>query len=177
MSRVAKQPIILPHGVNVSIAGQDITVKGSKGEMTHHLHQLVQIKQEQSTLSFTPANDSIEANAQAGTARAVLNNMVVGVSQGFEKKLSLVGVGYRAKVTGDSIELTLGFSHPVKHDLPKGVTAVAPSQTELVISGFDKQAVGQVAADIRAYRPPEPYKGKGVRYADEQIVRKETKKK
>lgn len=177
MSRVANQPIPIPSGVTLTMTEREIAVKGSKGELKHTLHQLVKLNQEAEQVMVAPADSSKEANAQAGTARAILNNMVVGVSQGFEKKLSLVGVGYRAKVSGKLVELTLGFSHPVKHQLPDGVTAETPSQTEIVLKGFDKQKVGQAAAEIRAYRPPEPYKGKGVRYADERISLKETKKK
>ena len=177
MSRIANQPIPVPSGVTFDMTERLISVKGAKGELKHTLHDLVKLSREEDVITVAPVNDSQAANAQAGTARAVLNNMVLGVSKGFEKKLSLIGVGYRAKVSGKLVELTLGFSHPVRHHLPEGVTAETPSQTELVIKGFDKQQVGQVAAEIRAYRPPEPYKGKGVRYADERISLKETKKK
>lgn len=177
MSRVANQPIPMPSGVTFSRVDGAISIKGGKGEMKHCLHHLVKLEQTDTALLISPINDSIAANAQAGTARSILNNMVIGVDKGFEKKLSLVGVGYRAKVSGKLIELTLGFSHPVKHQLPEGVTAETPSQTEIVVKGIDKQQVGQVAAELRAYRPPEAYKGKGVRYADERIKLKETKKK
>ena len=170
-------PISIPAGVEVKINGQHVEVKGSKGTMTHDLHPAVVVSQEESTLVFVPHEDMPGAAAQSGTARAVLNNLLTGVSTGFEKKLLLVGVGYRAKAQGKTVNLTLGFSHDVNYELPEGITAETPSQTEIVVKGIDKQKVGQVAADIRAYRPPEPYKGKGVKYADEHIVRKEAKKK
>ena len=173
MSRIANYPIQLPKGVEFKKDGQRLSVKGPKGTLEMDLHPSVQIREEESTLGF----ELDETNgAMAGTMRALVNNMVVGVSEGFEKRLQLVGVGYRAQVSGDSLNLTLGFSHPVEHTIPEGVTVECPSQTEVVIRGADKQRVGQVAAEIRAYRPPEPYKGKGVRYADERIVRKEAKK-
>ena len=177
LSRIANQPVSLPSGVTVTVNAGRVSVKGSKGELHHQLHTLVKMTQVDNTLTFAPVDSSKEANMHAGTARALLNNMVAGVNKGFEKKLTLIGVGYRAKVSGKLVEMTLGFSHPVKHPLPEGVTAETPSQTEIVVRGCDKQKVGQVAADLRAYRPPEPYKGKGVRYADEQISLKETKKK
>jgi large subunit ribosomal protein L6 len=178
MSRIAKSPIELPSGVEVKLDGQSINVKGSKGAFDYTIHSSVEVAQEESTLTFKAKSDKDRsAWAMAGTMRALTANMVKGVSDGFEKKLQLVGVGYRAKAQGSSINLTLGFSHPVVHELPDGVTAETPSQTEIIIRGIDKQKVGQTAAEIRAYRPPEPYKGKGVKYADEQIVRKEAKKK
>jgi len=177
MSRVAKQPIRLPSGVEVKLDGQHVTVKGSKGVLEHRLHKLVEMKQEDKELNFAPRDASKSANALAGTTRALLNNMVTGVTKGFEKKLDLVGVGYRAQAQGKTLNLTLGFSHPVAYAVPEGITIETPSQTEIIVRGTSKQAVGQVAAEIRAYRPPEPYKGKGVKYSDEVIVRKETKKK
>jgi len=177
MSRVAKKPIELPSGVEIKINGQAVTVKGGKGSLEHTVHSSVAIKQDDKVLSFAPRDSSKVAMALTGTTRALLNNMVQGVSQGFEKKLQLVGVGYRAQAQGKKLNLTLGFSHPVDYPVPEGVTVETPSQTEIVVRGADKQKVGQVAAEIRAYRPPEPYKGKGVKYADEIIVRKEAKKK
>ena len=167
----------IPAGVEVTIKDSAINVKGSKGSLEHKLHNAVEIKKEDNVLTLIPREDAANADAQAGTARSLLNSMIIGVTQGFEKKLELVGVGYRAKAEGKSVNLTLGFSHPVNYALPEGITAETPSQTEIVIRGIDKQRVGQVAADIRAFRPPEPYKGKGVKYAGEHIVRKEAKKK
>lgn len=169
-------PIPVPKGVEVSINGREVNVKGSKGAMQHTLHSTVTIEQKDNELSFSAGN-STGAIAQAGTARAILKNHITGVSAGFEKKLELVGVGYRAQAQGNKLNLTLGFSHPVEYPVPQGITIETPSQTEVVIKGIDKQRVGQVAAEIRAYRPPEPYKGKGVKYANERIVRKEAKKK
>jgi large subunit ribosomal protein L6 len=177
MSRVAKNPIEIPSGVEVSLNGQAVKVKGPKGEMSHTTHDSVEVTMSDNVLSFAPRNAEKEANALAGTTRALLNNMVNGVSQGFEKKLTLIGVGYRAQAQGKSLNLSLGFSHPVDFEVPEGITIETPSQTEIVVKGIDKQQVGQVAANIRAYRPPEPYKGKGVRYSDEHVVRKEAKKK
>ena len=177
MSRVAKAPVAIPAGVEVKLNGQEVTVKGSKGELTRVLNNAVVIAQEENNLTFGPKEGVANAWAQAGTARALVNNMVVGVTEGFTKKLTLKGVGYRAAMKGNSVALTLGFSHPVEHALPEGIKAECPSQTEIIITGCDKQVVGQVAADIRSYRQPEPYKGKGVRYADEQVRRKEAKKK
>lgn len=177
MSRVAKAPVTIPSGVDVSIDGQAVTVKSSKATLTRNLNGAVAVSKEETQVTFAPAKDAVDGWAQAGTARALINNMIKGVTEGFEKKLQLIGVGYRAAVKGNTINLTLGFSHPVEYALPEGVSAESPSQTELVIKGADKQKVGQVAADIRAYRPPEPYKGKGVRYADENVRRKEAKKK
>ena len=170
-------PLDIPKGVEVSINDDAINVKGSKGTMEHKLHKSVDIKNEDNVLTLIPREGAVNADAQAGTARSLLNSMIIGVTEGFEKKLELVGVGYRAKAEGKSVNLTLGFSHPVNYALPEGITAETPSQTEIIIRGIDKQVVGQVAADIRAYRPPEPYKGKGVKYAGEHIVRKEAKKK
>jgi large subunit ribosomal protein L6 len=177
MSRVANNPITLPAGVEINIAGDTINVKGAKGAMAHKIASAVKVTQEDSQLKFAGLDDKPGTTALAGTTRAVVNNMVTGVSQGFEKKLQLVGVGYRAQAQGKNLNLTLGFSHPVEFPVPEGITIETPSQTEVVVKGVDKQQVGQVAANIRALRPPEPYKGKGVRYADEQIVRKEAKKK
>jgi len=177
MSRVAKKPVELPSGVEFSVAGQTVTVKGPKGSLETSIHETVEITQDGNQLVFKPREESKAAWAHAGTARALLQNMVIGVTQGFEKKLELVGVGYRAQAQGNILNLTLGFSHPVNYAVPEGVTIETPSQTEIVVKGVDKQKVGQVAAEIRAFRPPEPYKGKGVKYADEIIVRKEAKKK
>jgi large subunit ribosomal protein L6 len=177
MSRVANNPVEIPKGVEITLSGQTVKVKGSKGEMVHETHPSVEVSQEESVLKFAPRNSESSANALAGTTRALVNNMVTGVSQGFEKKLQLIGVGYRAQAQGNKLNLALGFSHPVDFEVPAGVTVETPSQTEVVVKGIDKQQVGQVAANIRAYRPPEPYKGKGVRYADEHVVRKEAKKK
>ncbi|WP_370262791.1 50S ribosomal protein L6 [Limnobacter sp.] len=177
MSRVGKAPIKVPAGVQVTVTGQQVAVKGSSAELKLSVNSLVKPKFEDGVLSVQPVNDSTDANAQSGTARALLANMVQGVSKGFERKLQLVGVGYKAAVQGDSLNLALGFSHPVIHKLPAGVKAETPTPTEIIVKGADKQVVGQTAAEIRAYRPPEPYKGKGVRYADERVVIKETKKK
>lgn len=177
MSRVAKSPVIIPAGVEVKISGQDLTVKGGKTTLSWGVHAKVEVKQEDNVLTFTARNGDKEAWALAGTTRALVNNMVTGVSTGFEKKLELNGVGYRAKVAGRTLNLTLGFSHPVEYEVPEGVTVETPSQTEIVLKGADKQQIGQVAAEIRAFRPPEPYKGKGVRYSDERVRRKEAKKK
>lgn len=177
MSRIAKAPITVPAGVEVQVNGQIVTVKGSKGELVRTLNDAVVVALEEGTITFAPTEGVKDGWAQAGTARANVNNMVVGVTEGFKKTLLLQGVGYRTQVKGQDINLTLGFSHPVVYTLPKGVSATAPSQTELVLEGSDKQQVGQVAAEIRAFRPPEPYKGKGVRYADENVRRKEAKKK
>ena len=176
MSRVAKNPIALPKGVEVTL-GDVISVKGPLGTLTQAASPAVSVALNEGVVTFAPVDESISANAMSGTMRALVNNMVVGVSRGFEKKLTLVGVGYRAQAQGDALNLTLGFSHPVVHKMPAGIKVETPSQTEIVIKGIDRQAVGQVAADVRAYRPPEPYKGKGVRYADEVVIKKETKKK
>lgn len=175
MSRIANKPVGIPSGVDIKIDGQNVRAKGSKGEMALELHPTVKVVQEDAELKVQ-ANEK-SAVAMAGTMRSLLNNIVVGVSQGFEKKLELVGVGYRAQAKGKSLNLSLGFSHPVDYSVPEGITIETPSQTEILVKGSDKQQVGQVAAEIRAYRPPEPYKGKGVKYADERIVRKEAKKK
>lgn len=175
MSRVANSPVALPKGVEVQVNGRALTVKGGKGSLELSLVEGIQVNQDDNVLTF--AYDSDKFKAMAGTTRALVNNMVIGVSTGWEKKLILNGVGYRAKATGNSINLTLGLSHPVNYKLPEGVTVETPSQTEVVVRGFDKQAVGQAAAEIRSFRPPEPYKGKGIRYADEHIRRKEAKKK
>ncbi len=175
MSRVANNPVQLPGGVEVKLNGKDLTVKGSKGTLALSVVEGVQVSQDDNVLTF--AFESDKSKAMAGTTRALVNNMVLGVSEGWEKKLVLNGVGYRAKASGKSVNLTLGLSHPVDYQLPEGVTAETPSQTEIVVKGIDKQAVGQAAAEIRSFRPPEPYKGKGVRYADEHVRRKEAKKK
>ncbi|PKF49542.1 50S ribosomal protein L6 [Enterovibrio nigricans] len=177
MSRVAKAPVVIPAGVEVKLNGQEITVKGSKGELSRVINNAVELSLEDNAVTFTPREGIVKANAQAGTARALVNNMVVGVTEGFTKKLILKGVGYRAAIKGNAVALTLGFSHPVEHDLPAGIKAECPSQTEIVLTGTDKQQIGQVAADIRAYRQPEPYKGKGIRYSDEVVRTKEAKKK
>jgi large subunit ribosomal protein L6 len=177
MSRIAKAPVVLPAGVEVTVKGNEVTVKGSKGTLTQTFNSAVSISQENGSVNFAPVEGVVGGWAQAGTARAIVNNMVVGVSAGFEKKLQLVGVGYRAAAQGQTLNLTLGFSHPVNHPIPAGITVETPSQTEIIVKGADKQMVGQVAADIRGYRPPEPYKGKGVKYANERIIRKEAKKK
>lgn len=177
MSRIAKNPVIVPSGVEVKIAADNISVKGPLGELSQALTGDVAVKLEDGKVVFAVTNDSRHAKAMSGTLRALVNNMVVGVSKGFERRLTLVGVGYRAAVQGDALKLELGFSHDVIHQLPKGVKAECPSQTEIVLKGFDKQVVGQVAANIRGYRPPEPYKGKGVRYSDETVIIKEVKKK
>jgi large subunit ribosomal protein L6 len=177
MSRIANKPVQVPSSVEVKESGQHLTVKGPKGTLEHHIHGLVEVNREDSDLVFKARDESQAANALTGTTRSIVHNMVAGVTDGFEKKLELVGVGYRAQGKGKTLNLSLGFSHPVDYALPEGVTAETPSQTEIVVKGIDKQKVGQVAAEIRAFRPPEPYKGKGVRYADEVIVRKEAKKK
>ena len=177
MSRVANSPVEVPAGVTVTLSGQEITVKGSNGTLAHTIHGNVEVSQDDNVLRFVAKDGAKQSRALAGTTRALVNNMVLGTSQGFEKKLVLNGVGYRAKAAGKSVDLTLGFSHPVVYDLPEGVKAETPSQTEIVLKGADKQLLGQVAADIRAFRPPEPYKGKGVRYSDEYVRRKEAKKK
>lgn len=176
MSRVAKLPVTLPKGVEYSESGRTATLKGAKGSLSLVLHADVAIRQDQGQLSVT-LNDGVTNKAIGGTVRSLLANMATGVSEGFERKLSLVGVGYRAQAQGKTLNLTLGFSHPVNYAIPEGITIETPSQTEIVVKGIDKQKVGQVAAEIRAFRPPEPYKGKGVRYADERVKMKEAKKK
>jgi large subunit ribosomal protein L6 len=177
MSRIAKNPVIVPANVEVTIGAEEITVKGPLGTLKQKTSANVSVVKDGNQVQCAAVGDSIQANAMSGTMRAVLANMVQGVSQGFERKLTLVGVGYRAQAKGDVLGLTLGFSHPVEHKMPAGVKVETPSQTEIVLKGADKQQVGQVAAEIRAYRAPEPYKGKGVRYADEVVSLKETKKK
>lgn len=177
MSRVGKMPITVPQGVDVKIAADQITVKGSQGTLARATNGLVTVKQEGAVLSVAPANDSAEANAMSGTMRALLANMVNGVSKGFEKKLNLVGVGFRAQAQGQKLNLQIGFSHPVVKEMPAGISVATATPTEIVIKGADRQVVGQLAAEVRAIRPPEPYKGKGIRYVDERVVLKETKKK
>ncbi|MGR9073354.1 MAG: 50S ribosomal protein L6 [Gammaproteobacteria bacterium] len=177
MSRVANSPISLPAGVEVKINGSDMIVKGSSGQLTHQLHEAVSVEVSDNSINVKYDGTDKAAKAHAGTTRAIVNNMVTGVSNGFEKTLTLVGVGYRAQAKGEVLNLTLGFSHPVDYPIPEGINIETPSQTEIKVKGSDKQKVGQVAAEIRAYRPPEPYKGKGVRYSDEHVVRKEAKKK
>ena len=177
MSRVGKMPVALPKGVDVQVTADQITVKGSNGTLVRPVHALVQVLNEGGVLKVAPASDSSEANAMSGTMRALLANMVEGVGKGFEKKLSLVGVGFRAQAQGAKLNLQVGFSHPVVKEMPEGVKVECPTQTEIVIKGADRQAVGQVAAEVRAIRPPEPYKGKGIRYVGERVVLKETKKK
>jgi large subunit ribosomal protein L6 len=177
MSRIANLPVVVPKGVEVTLAVDQIAVKGPLGTLTHKLSSKVKVEKQEDKLRFAVTEMSNQANAMSGTVRALVANMVQGVTKGFEKRLTLVGVGYRAQAQGDKLNLTLGFSHPVVHQMPKGVKVETPSQTEIVLKGSDRQVVGQVAAEVRAYRPPEPYKGKGVRYSGEQIVLKETKKK
>ncbi|MCL2875847.1 MAG: 50S ribosomal protein L6 [Betaproteobacteria bacterium] len=177
MSRVGKNPVAIPGDVEVKIAGADISIKGPLGTLNHAVHHSVTVEREGDTLVFKPREGAANGDAFSGTTRALVNNMMTGVTKGFERKLNLVGVGYRAQAQGDKLNLSLGFSHPVVHQLPDGVKAETPTQTEIIIKGIDKQRVGQVAAEVRAYRAPEPYKGKGVRYSDERVVIKETKKK
>ncbi|MDD4911276.1 MAG: 50S ribosomal protein L6 [Sideroxydans sp.] len=177
MSRVAKNPVVVPAGVEVTVAANQISVKGPLGSLTQVLVGDVSVERSGDSLLCKATNDSTKADAMSGTVRALLANMVTGVSKGFERKLTLVGVGYRAQAAGDAVNLTLGFSHPVVHKMPAGVKVATPTQTEIVLTGADRQQVGQVAAEIRAYRQPEPYKGKGVRYSDEVVILKETKKK
>ncbi|WP_428610414.1 50S ribosomal protein L6 [Sedimenticola sp.] len=177
MSRVAKNPIPLPSGVDINLSGSELTVKGSKGTMKLDLHAYVTVKNDSGVVTVVPVKEGRDEWAMAGTFRALVGNMVTGVSTGFQKKLQLVGVGYRAQAKGNVLNMNLGFSHPVDYPIPEGITIETPSQTEIVVSGCDKQRVGQVSAEIRAYRPPEPYKGKGVRYSDEHVARKEAKKK
>jgi large subunit ribosomal protein L6 len=177
MSRIGNLPISVPKGVDVTVAASQISIKGPLGTLSQPLTGSVEIQRDGDNIVFKAKDESIQANAMTGTLRALVANMVQGVTKGFERKLTLVGVGYRAQAQGDKLNLTLGFSHPVVHQMPKGIKVETPQQTEIVIKGIDKQVVGQVAADVRGYRPPEPYKGKGVRYADERVVLKETKKK
>lgn len=177
MSRVGKQPVAIPAGVDVSIKEDQISVKGSGGTLSLAQNVLVKVSNSEGKLTFAPINESREADAMSGTFRQLVNNMVVGVSKGFEKKLSLVGVGYKASAAGNKLNLAVGFSHPVNIEMPAGITVATPTPTEILIKGADRQRVGQVAAEIRAIRPPEPYKGKGIRYSDEKVTLKETKKK
>jgi len=170
-------PITVPQGVDVTVGSDKISVKGANGTLTLTANALVEVKKDGAVLTFAPTDGGMEANAMSGTFRALVNNMVQGVSKGFEKKLSLVGVGFRAQAQGPKLNLQIGFSHPVVKDMPAGITVACPTQTEIVIKGADRQVVGQIAAEVRAIRPPEPYKGKGIRYADERVVLKETKKK
>ena len=176
MSRVAHNPVLVPSGVDVTVNGRVVRIKGKKGELTRELHAMVNLEKTDNLLKVTAKSTTKSAVCLAGTTRALVQNMVTGVTEGFERKLDIVGVGYRAAVQGNKLNLTLGFSHPVQLDIPEGVSVETPSQTEIVVRGADKQRIGQFAANIRAYRPPEPYKGKGVRYSDEHIVRKEAKK-
>lgn len=177
MSRIANKPVEIPAGVEVSVNGQTVSVKGKNGQMSIDVNEKVNVAQNDGALQFSGREGVSGSVSMAGTMRSLTNNIVVGVTQGFEKKLTLVGVGYRAQAQGNVLNLTLGFSHPVNYQVPEGIKIETPSQTEIVITGVDKQKVGQVAAEIRAYRPPEPYKGKGVRYSDERVLRKEAKKK
>jgi large subunit ribosomal protein L6 len=177
MSRIANSPISLPKGVEFKLTDSEISVKGSKGQLQLALHSLVGVTQEGEELKVAATDESRQAKALAGTFRSLINNMVVGVSEGFVKKLELQGVGYRAKAAGKTVNINVGYSHPIDYELPEGITADTPTQTEIVISGADKQLVGQVAAEIREFRPPEPYKGKGIRYSNERVYRKEAKKK
>jgi large subunit ribosomal protein L6 len=177
MSRVAKNPIKVPSGVDVTLSAQQVSIKGPLGTLVHLLNADVRVEREADVLLCKTTSESKQSNAMSGTIRALLANMILGVTKGFERKLTLVGVGYRAQAAGDALNLSLGFSHPVVHKMPAGVKVATPSQTEIVLTSTNKQQVGQVASEIRAYRPPEPYKGKGVRYADEVVILKETKKK
>ena len=177
MSRVAKMPINLPKGIEVNLTADTISIKGPKGNLSHVIHPQVKVAKNSDVLEVTPANETAEANALAGTTRAIVSNLVIGAHQGFERKLELVGVGYRAQLQGSTLNLTLGLSQPVNYEIPAGIAIEVPSQTQVIIKGLDKQLVGAVAAEIRSFRSPEPYKGKGIRYADEVIILKETKKK
>jgi large subunit ribosomal protein L6 len=177
MSRVGKQAVVIPQGVDVAVKAESITVKGALGALEMALNPLVQVASADGKLSFTPVNDGRDANAMSGTLRQLANNMVLGVSKGFEKKLNLIGVGYKAAAQGNKLNLAIGFSHPVDIEMPAGVTVATPTPTEIIIKGADRQVVGQIASEVRAVRPPEPYKGKGIRYSDEKVVIKETKKK
>jgi len=177
MSRVGKMPVAIPQGVDVTITAEKISVKGSLGTLVRPINPLVAVKNEAGKLSFVPSDESAAADAMSGTMRALVANMVTGVSKGFEKKLSLVGVGYRAQAAGSKLNLQIGFSHPVVKDMPAGITVTCATPTEILIKGSDRQVVGQIAAEVRAFRPPEPYKGKGIRYAEEKVSIKETKKK
>jgi large subunit ribosomal protein L6 len=177
MSRIAKAPVSIPSGVDIKLDGNKMTAKGSKGQLSFDFNSAISMEITDNVIQMLWDKNDKVATAQAGTARAIINNMVTGVSAGFEKKLSLIGVGYRAQAKGSILNLTLGFSHPVDFEVPAGITVETPTQTEILVKGSDRQLVGEVAAKIRAYRPPEPYKGKGVRYADEHVARKEAKKK
>ena len=177
MSRVGKQAVAIPQGVEVALQADSISVKGALGALSQGLNPLVKVESADGKLSFTPVNDSRDASAMCGTLRQLVNNMVNGVSKGFEKKLNLIGVGYKAAAQGNKLNLAVGYSHPVDFDMPEGITVVTPTPTEIVIKGADRQRVGQIASEVRAVRPPEPYKGKGIRYSDEKVVIKETKKK
>jgi len=177
MSRIAKAPVTIPAGVEVFLADEHINVKGAGGALSLARHSLVEVSHTDNQLQFTPADASRQANAMTGTMRQLVNNMVVGVTAGFEKKLTLIGVGFRAAASGAKLNLNVGYSHPVNFDMPTGITVATPTPTEIILKGADRQAVGQLAAEIRAVRPPEPYKGKGIRYADEKVLIKETKKK
>ena len=177
MSRIGKQPVAVPAGVEVAVKDDLINVKGTLGVLALAQNALVKVENNAGTLSFTPVNDSREANAMSGTMRQLVNNMVNGVSKGFEKKLSLIGVGYKAQAQGVKLNLSVGYSHPVEIEMPAGIKVETPTPTEIVIKGADRQRVGQIASEVRAVRPPEPYKGKGIRYSDEKVVIKETKKK
>jgi large subunit ribosomal protein L6 len=177
MSRVGKAPVSIPSGVEVAIKDSTISVKGSLGALDMSLNSLVKVENNAGALSFTPVDQSAAANAMSGTMRQLVNNMVNGVSKGFEKKLNLIGVGYKASVAGNKLNLAVGYSHPVDFVMPAGISVATPTPTEIIIKGADRQRVGQIAAEVRAVRPPEPYKGKGIRYADEKVVIKETKKK
>ena len=176
-SRVARQPVAIPKGVEIAIDGQQVQVKGPKGAHGYSVHEWVEVRREEDQVVFAPRRANRPANAMAGTMRALLNNIVRGVTDGFQKKLVVKGVGYRAQAQGRKVNLTLGFSHPVNYEVPEGVEVQTPTPTEIVVSGSSKQQVGQVAAEIRAFRPPDPYKGKGVRYEDEEVIMKEAKKK
>ena len=177
MSRVGKMPVAIPQGVDVTLSNETISIKGAQGTLVRAQNALVKVSNEAGKLTFAPANESAAADAMSGTMRALVANMVQGVSKGFERKLTLVGVGFRAQAAGSKLNLQIGFSHPVVKDMPAGIKVECPSQTEILIKGADRQVVGQIAAEVRAFRPPEPYKGKGIRYADEKVVIKETKKK
>jgi large subunit ribosomal protein L6 len=177
MSRIAKNPVVLPNGVEVAFSGNEITIKGPLGSLTHFILPAVKLEKEGDALLCRAMENQPDASAMSGTMRALVSNMVTGVTKGFEKKLTLVGVGYKAQAQGSKLNLALGYSHPVVHEMPNGIKVETPTQTEILIKGIDRQLVGQVAAEVRAYRSPEPYKGKGVRYADEVVVIKETKKK
>lgn len=177
MSRIGKMPVTIPSGVDVTMDAQSLSVKGAGGVLQLQQNALVKVVADAGKLSFTAANESREADAMAGTLRQLVNNMVIGVTKGFEKKLTLIGVGYKAQAQGNKLNLTVGYSHPVNKDMPVGISVATPTPTEVIIKGADRQRVGQVAAEIRAIRPPEPYKGKGIRYSDEKVAIKETKKK